>query len=71
MIMQVTEDEEATTLPFLARLDKVQEKLLSAAASVFAKVLHKVFYVMGKALSGEHSCSYDRSCYFILLSWGL
>ena len=23
----------------------------------------KVFYVMGKALSGELSCPYDRSCF--------
>ena len=26
----------------------------------------KVFYVMGKALSGELSCPCDRSCFFFL-----
>ena len=37
-----------------------------AAVSVLAKCLSfyiKVFYVMGKALSGELSCPRDRSCY--------
>ena len=28
----------------------------------------KVFYVMGKALAGELSCPYDRSCYDMKLS---
>ena len=28
----------------------------------------KVFYVMGKALSGELSCPCDRSCYDMTLS---
>ena len=38
----------------------------SALASALAKCLSfyvKVFYVMGKALSGELSCPCDRSCY--------
>ena len=37
------------------------------AASALAKCLKfyiKVFYVMGKALSGELSCPCDRSCFF-------
>ena len=39
----------------------------SAAASALAKCLSfcvEVFYVMGKALSGELSCPCDRSCSF-------
>ena len=41
-----------------------------AAASVLAnvKVLLKVFYVMGKALSGELSCPCDRFCYLKLFT---
>ena len=38
----------------------------SAAASALANVkvfTLKVFYVMGKVLSGELSCPCDRSCY--------
>ena len=41
--------------------------LASAAAAGLAKFLSfyiKVFYVMGKALSGELSCPCDRSCYY-------
>ena len=37
-----------------------------ASASALAKMLKfyiKVFYVMGKALSGELSCPCDRSCW--------
>ena len=35
----------------------------SALASALAKKFNvKVFYVMGKALSGELSCPCDRSC---------
>ena len=34
-----------------------------AVASALANV--KVFYVMGKALSGELSCPCDRSCYLL------
>ena len=42
--------------------------LLSAAAAALAlakcsSFYVKVFYVMGKALSGELSCPCDRSCY--------
>ena len=40
--------------------------LALAAAAALAKCLSfyvKVFYVMGKALSGELSCPYDRSCF--------
>ena len=53
---------------FLARLDEVQEELfLLTPASVWAlakcsRFYVKVFYVMGKALSGELSCFCDRSC---------
>ena len=39
--------------------------LAAASASALAKFESfyvKVFYVMGKALSGELSCSFDRSC---------
>ena len=36
-----------------------------AAAAAYAKKFNvKVFYVMGKALSGELSCPCDRSCHF-------
>ena len=31
--------------------------------SKMLKFYKKVFYVMGKALSGELSCPCDRSCY--------
>ena len=57
---------------FLARLDKVQEELLyyprrwisiGVGVGVSKKFNVKVFYVMGKALSGELSCPCDRSCY--------
>ena len=40
----------------------------SALAAAFANCLSfyvKVFYVMGKALSGELSCSCDRSCFIL------
>ena len=37
--------------------------LASAAASASALANVKVFYVMGKALSGELSCPCDRSCW--------
>ena len=37
--------------------------LPSASALAFD---FKVFYVMGKALSGELSCSCDRSCLLVL-----
>ena len=57
---------------FLARLDGVQEELLyypgvgigvSVGGSGISKMFNvKVFYVMGKALSGELSCPCDRSC---------
>ena len=51
---------------FLARLDEVQEELL-----YYPRRQHwrghlqnvKVFYVMGKVLSGELSCPCDRSCF--------
>ena len=54
--------------PFLARLDEVQEELLynpgiCSGVGVSKKFNVKVFYVMGKALSGELSSPYDRSCY--------
>ena len=60
--------------PFLARLDKVQEELLYyprrrlgvfvgiGGGGISKKFNVKVFYVMGKALSGELSCPCDRSC---------
>ena len=58
----------------LDKMDKVQEELLYypcvgvgvAAVSALAKCLSfyvKVFYLMGKALSGELSCPCDRSCF--------
>ena len=38
--------------------------LASVAASAFSKKFNvEVFYVMGKALSGELSCPCDRSCF--------
>ena len=45
---------------FLAHLDGVQEELLYV--SKILKFYVKVFYVMGKVLSGELSCPCDRSC---------
>ena len=51
---------------FLARLDKVQEELLyypRVGVGVSKKFNVKVFYVFGKALSGELSCPCDRSCF--------
>ena len=44
--------------------------LALAAASALANVkvfMFKVFYVMGKPLSGELSCPCDRSCYDMTL----
>ena len=55
--------------PLLAHLDKVQEELLTpgvgvgGGVGVSKKFNVKVFYVMGKVLSGELSCPCDRSCY--------
>ena len=57
---------------FLARLDEVQEELLYYPAVGVgvgvgvgvSKKFNKVFYVMGKALSGELSCPCDRSCLY-------
>ena len=43
--------------------------LVLAVASALAKCESfyvKVFYVMGKALSGELSCPCDRSCFIVL-----
>ena len=63
--------------PFLARLGglvEVQEELLyypgvgvgsGVGVSKMLKFYVKVFYVMGKALSGELSCPCDRSCYLL------
>ena len=55
---------------FLARLDEVQEELLyypgvgiGVGGGVSKNFNVKVFYVMGKALSGELSCPCDRSYY--------
>ena len=45
-------------ISILARLDEVQEELLYYPG---VGVNVKVFYVMGKALSGELSCPFDRS----------
>ena len=43
---------------------------LALGAAVLAKKFNvKVFYVMGKALSGELSCPCDRSCCDLLLSF--
>ena len=45
--------------------------LALAAAAPLAKCYSfyvKVFYLMGKALSGELSCPCDRSCYNMTLS---
>ena len=62
----------------LARLDEVQEEILyyprhwrrhwhwRRRGGVTKKFNVKVFYVMGKALSGELSCPCDRSCYITL-----
>ena len=36
---------------------------LAAAAALAKSLTLKFFYVMGKALSGELSCPYDRSCF--------
>ena len=52
---------------FLARLEEVQEELLyypgvGVGVSISKKFIVKVFYVMGKALSGKLSCPCDRSC---------
>ena len=52
---------------FLACLDEVQEELFNCTTpgvgvGVSKKFNVKVFYVMGKALSGELSCPCDRSC---------
>ena len=58
----------------LARLDEVQEELLyypgvgigvggGVGISKMLKFYVKVFYVIGKALSGELSCPCDRSCF--------
>ena len=62
---------------FLARLDEVQEELLYypgvgvgvgvgvvGGVGISKKFNVEVFYVMGKALSGELSCPCDRSCLF-------
>ena len=54
-------------LPFLARLDKVQEELLYYLRRWRWRQREqdvKVFYVMGKGLSGKLSCPCDRSCCF-------
>ena len=63
---------------FLACLDEVQEELLHypgvggggsgggggvVGIGVSKKFNVKVFYVMGKALSGKLSCHCDRSCF--------
>ena len=65
-----------TYFRFLARLDEVQEELMyylvgvgvgigvGVGVSKMLKLHVKVFYVMGKALSGELSCPCDRSCLF-------
>ena len=52
---------------FLARLDEVQEELLyylypRRRRQQNVSFYLKVFYVIGKALSGELSCPCDRSC---------
>ena len=56
---------------FLARLDEVQEEYCATPSvgigvgggGVSKKFNIKVFYVMGKVLSGELSCPCDRSCF--------
>ena len=57
---------------FLARLDEVQEELLyypgvgigvGVGVGVSKRFNVKVFYEMGKALSGKLSCPCDRSCF--------
>ena len=62
-------------LSFLARLDEVQEELLyypgicvGVGVGVSKKFNVKIFYVMGKALSGELSCPCARSCYTFTLA---
>ena len=64
-------------IDFLARLNEVQEELFyyprrwhwvgvgigSSGVSKMLKLYVKVFYVMGKALSGELSCPCDWSCF--------
>ena len=57
------------SVQFLACLDEVQEELLyypgvgvGGGVSKMLKLYIKVFYVMGKALSGKLSCPCDRSC---------
>ena len=42
---------------------------LCGSIGISKKFNIKVFYVMGKALSGELSCPCDRSCFFLLLSF--
>ena len=69
-------------LLLLARLDQVQEELLyyprprrrrwvgigvGGGVGVSKKFIGKVFYVMGKALSGELSCPCDRFCFILCL----
>ena len=52
--------------PFLAPMNEVQKE--PVLASVLAKCYSfyvKVFYVMGKALTGELSCPCDRSCWLL------
>ena len=36
---------------------------IGTSVSKMLKFYVKVFYVMGKALTGELSCPYDRSCF--------
>ena len=61
-----------TRIVFLARLDEVQEECcttpgvgvsVGGGVGVSKKFNVKVFYVMGKALSGKLSCLCDRSCF--------
>ena len=64
---------KVTGTRFLARLDEVQEELLyypgvgvdigvGGSIGVSKNFSVKLIYVMGKAMSGELSCPYDRSC---------
>ena len=68
---------------FLAHLDEVQKSYCTTpgvgvgvgvgvgggvGVSKMLKFYFKVFYVMGKALSGELSCPCDRSCCFTCVS---
>ena len=66
-VNEVIWGEATLSFSYLARLEEVQEELLYyPPALALAKCLSiyiKVFYVMGKALSGELSCPCDRSCY--------